>query len=393
MAGGPDPTQERERRLQQVRDEIKAGFRQGVTPSADDWASRYPDLRPEVAIMVRELLKSGAQQATFGPNVAGPGMEETAARSASPSQSVETDITASTNPTEPGNPARADLPPAGETVRAPSGKIGSGQDEVTAAENGAGATAHHAGGANGPTARRRVRYIGDYETISILGQGGMGVVYKARQLSLNRLVALKMIRNAEFAGEDQVRRFQNEAEAVATLDHPGIVPIYEVGTHEDERYFSMKMIDGQSLDKKLDALAKDPRAAARVVAAVADAVHHAHQRGILHRDLKPANILLDSQGQAHVTDFGLAKRIDEDAGITVSGAIMGTPSYMAPEQAAGRSALVTTARLGKPSGHSRNASRSPKSGSRSRTTAIRLGRTLRTPTSSWLSAAKSCGAT
>ena len=171
----------------------------------------------------------------------------------------------------------------------------------------------------------------------------MGVVYKARQLTLNRLVALKMIRNAEFASENQVRRFQNEAEAVATLDHPGIVPIYEVGTYEDQRYFSMKLVEGQGLDKKLEELAKNPRIAAQVVAEVADAVNHAHQRGILHRDLKPANILLDSQGHAHVTDFGLAKRIEEDAGLTISGAIMGTPSYMAPEQAAGQTSLVTTA--------------------------------------------------
>ena len=197
--------------------------------------------------------------------------------------------------------------------------------------------------AAGPDTGRHVHYFGDYETISILGQGGMGVVYKARQLTLNRLVALKMIRNAEFANEDQVRRFQNEAEAVATLDHPGIVPIYEVGAYQDQRYFSMKLVEGQGLDKRLAVLANDHRTGARVVAEVADAVSHAHQRGILHRDLKPANILLDSQGQAHVTDFGLAKRIEEDAGLTVSGAIMGTPSYMAPEQAAGQSSLVTTA--------------------------------------------------
>ena len=121
------------------------------------------------------------------------------------------------------------------------------------------------------------------------------------------------------------------------------MPIYEVGTYEDQRYFSMKLVEGQGLDKKLNELAKDPRTAARVVAEVADAVNHAHQRGILHRDLKPANILVDAQGHAHVTDFGLAKRIEDDAGLTVSGAIMGTPSYMAPEQAAGQSSLVTTA--------------------------------------------------
>ena len=209
--------------------------------------------------------------------------------------------------------------------------------------DGDAATAADFARPRGPSVGQKVHYIGDYEAISVLGQGGMGVVYKARQVTLNRLVALKMIRNAEFANDDQVRRFQNEAEAVATLDHPGIVPIYEVGTHEDQRYFSMKLVEGHGLDKKLEELSKDPRAATRVVAEVADAVSHAHQRGILHRDLKPANILLDSKGHAHVTDFGLAKRIEEDAGLTVSGAIMGTPSYMAPEQAAGQTASITTA--------------------------------------------------
>ena len=172
-----------------------------------------------------------------------------------------------------------------------------------------------AGGIGRPRIGQRVRYIGDYEVISVLGQGGMGVVYKARQISLNRPVALKMIRNAEFAGDDQVRRFQNEAEAVATLDHPGIVPIYEVGQYEDRRYFSMKLIEGAGLDKHLDRPRDQaPRGRDAVVAEVADAVYHAHQRGILHRDLKPANILLDGQGQPHVTDFGLAKRIEGDDG-------------------------------------------------------------------------------
>jgi tetratricopeptide (TPR) repeat protein/tRNA A-37 threonylcarbamoyl transferase component Bud32 len=243
--------------------------------------------------------------------------------------------------------------PLGETQRASPGTATTSHEETvansSAFELGSQLAATPAGTSSGPAPRResvapgmKVRYIGDYETIAVLGQGGMGVVFKARQISLNRLVALKMIRNAEFAGEDQVRRFQNEAEAVATLDHPGIVPIYEVGTYEDQRYFSMKLVEGQGLDKKLEELAKDPRIAARVVADVADAVNHAHQRGILHRDLKPANILLDSQGHTHVTDFGLAKRIEEDAGLTVSGAIMGTPSYMAPEQAAGQSSRVTT---------------------------------------------------
>jgi tetratricopeptide (TPR) repeat protein len=171
----------------------------------------------------------------------------------------------------------------------------------------------------------------------------MGIVYKARQISLNRPVALKMIRSAEFAGEEQIRRFQNEAEAVAMLDHPGIVPVYEVGHYKDQRYFSMKLIEGAGLDKHIARLATRPRDAAKLVADVADAVYHAHQRGILHRDLKPANILVDGLGRPHVTDFGLAKRIEGEDGLTVSGAIMGTPAYMAPEQALGRTSQITTA--------------------------------------------------
>jgi tetratricopeptide (TPR) repeat protein len=171
----------------------------------------------------------------------------------------------------------------------------------------------------------------------------MGVVYKARQISLNRDVAVKMIRNAEFASADQIRRFQNEAESVALFDHPGIVPIYEVGNHEDQRYFSMKLIEGEGLDKQLKASPLEPRIAAKLVAEIAEAIHHAHQRGLLHRDLKPSNILIDADWRPHVTDFGLSKRIEGTSGLTVSGAIMGTPAYMAPEQALGRNSQVTTA--------------------------------------------------
>jgi serine/threonine-protein kinase len=185
--------------------------------------------------------------------------------------------------------------------------------------------------------------MGDYELLSVLGQGGMGVVYRARQISLNRDVAVKMIRNAEFASEEQIRRFQNEAESVALFDHPGIVPIYEVGSHEDQRYFSMKLIEGEALDKRVKASALKPEVAAKMVAEVAEAIHHAHQRGLLHRDLKPANILIDAEGHPHVTDFGLSKRIESASGLTVSGAIMGTPAYMAPEQALGSNTQVTTA--------------------------------------------------
>src|SRR4051794_2519764 len=179
------------------------------------------------------------------------------------------------------------------------------------------------------------RIIAGYELLDELGRGGMGVVYRARQASLGRLVALKLIRSAEFATPAELLRFQNEAEAVARLDHPHIVPIYEVGRHRGLRFFSMKLIEGSSLDKRLAGFATDFAAAARLTALVAEAVHHAHQRGILHRDLKPANILLDGQGMPHVTDFGLARRIDAGADLTQSGLPMGTPSYMSPEQARG----------------------------------------------------------
>ncbi len=171
----------------------------------------------------------------------------------------------------------------------------------------------------------------------------MSVVYRALQRSLNRPVALKMLRGGTLADRDDVRRFRLEAEAVANLDHPNIVPIYEVGEHDGLRYFAMKLIEGGSLAQRLAEYRPNPRAAASLMATVARAVHHAHQRGILHRDLKPSNIVIDAEGQPHVTDFGLAKRVEGNSELTQSGAILGTPSYMAPEQASGNNKAITTA--------------------------------------------------
>jgi WD40 repeat protein len=183
--------------------------------------------------------------------------------------------------------------------------------------------------------------FGDYDQLEKLGGGGMGVVYKARQVSLNRIVALKMILAGQFASADDVERFRAEAAAVANLDHPHIVPVYEVGAHEGQHYFTMKLI-GSSLaeyQSQASPAGLPPQQAARIVATVARAVHHAHQHGILHRDLKPHNVLLDAGGQPYVTDFGLACRttVAEQS----EGVIVGTPSYMAPEQAAGRKKLTT----------------------------------------------------
>jgi WD40 repeat protein/predicted Ser/Thr protein kinase len=188
----------------------------------------------------------------------------------------------------------------------------------------------------------RARQFWDYELERELGRGGMGVVYQARQVSLNRPVALKLIKHGDFASDEQQLQFQNEAEAVARLDHPNIVPIYEVGRHDGRRYFSMKLIAGESLAKRLNDYIADPRRTARLVSVVARAIHHAHQRGILHRDLKPANVLIDTSGQPHVTDFGLAKRIDSDSLETCSGTLVGTPAYMAAEQASSKWGAVTT---------------------------------------------------
>jgi serine/threonine-protein kinase len=177
--------------------------------------------------------------------------------------------------------------------------------------------------------------IPGYEVEGVLGQGGMGVVYQARHLRLNRPVALKMLLGGAFASPRERERFQREAEAVAGLRHPNIVQVYDVGDVDGRPYFTMELVEGGSLDQKLAGTPCPARQAAALVAVVAEAIQAAHQCGIVHRDLKPANVLLTAEGTPKVTDFGLARRLEGGGGLTQTGAAMGTPSYMAPEQARG----------------------------------------------------------
>jgi WD40 repeat protein len=192
----------------------------------------------------------------------------------------------------------------------------------------------------------RLRYFGDYELLEEIARGGMGVVFKARQVSLNRLVALKLISAGALATEELVKRFKAEAEAAASLAHPNIVPIYEIGEHQGQHYFSMGLIDGPNLREQIanrKSKIGNPQTVVPLVATVARAVHYAHQRGVLHRDIKPSNILLDAAGEPHLTDFGLAKLVEKESTLTHTNAVLGTPAYMAPEQARGQAKEVTTA--------------------------------------------------
>src|SRR6266513_1211168 len=185
--------------------------------------------------------------------------------------------------------------------------------------------------------------FGDYELLEQIGRGGQGVVFRARQKSLNRIVALKIIGLGNWATKAHLKRFRLEAEAAARLEHPGIVPIHEVGERDGSCYFSMKFIEGGQLD---DVPRRQPmpiRRAVELIVKVARTVHYAHEHGILHRDIKPGNILLDRNGEPHLTDFGLARLVETESTVTRTLEVLGTPSYMAPEQAGANNFEVTSA--------------------------------------------------
>src|SRR5947208_386960 len=187
--------------------------------------------------------------------------------------------------------------------------------------------------------------IGDYELIEEIARGGMGVVYKARQVSLGRVVAVKMILAGQFVDKKVIQRFRGEVTTAALLRHPNIVPVHEVGMHGGQHFFSMEYVEGQSLAQLVGNRPLPPTKAAHYLKLIAEAIHYAHSQGILHRDLKPSNVLIESAtDQPRVTDFGLAKQLSGESSLTLSGQVLGSPNFMPPEQASGNRGKV-----GKPS--------------------------------------------
>src|SRR5204863_7868931 len=182
--------------------------------------------------------------------------------------------------------------------------------------------------------------FGEYELLEEIARGGMGVVYRARQLSLGRIVALKMILAGPFATQQIIQRFRGEVTAAALLQHPNIVAIHDVGIHDGQHYFSMDYVEGEDLSQLVGNRPLPPAKAARYVNVISEAIHYAHQQGILHRDLKPSNVLVDASDQPRITDFGLAKRLEGDASITATGQMLGSPDLMPPEQASSQRGKV-----------------------------------------------------
>src|SRR5437016_4126427 len=219
---------------------------------------------------------------------------------------------------------------------------------VAARDDGGPAANVEANAAAAPHSKKAARAVellgelGDYELLEEIGRGGQGVVFRARQKSLNRTVALKVISLGQWASKAHLKRFRLEAEAAAHLEHPGIVPIHEVGERDGQCYFSMKFVEGGQLDEVVRRAPMSIRQGAELIAKVARTVHYAHEHGILHRDIKPGNILLDAKGEPHLTDFGLARLVESESSVTHTLEVLGTPSYMAPEQAVGNNAAISS---------------------------------------------------
>ena len=284
----PLPADQYDDKLAEILAELIEGRREGGKPELEALARKYPELAAELRSLWPALMVS-----------------EEVARAAA---AVDVDA--------------AD--PRAHTVSA--GGSGSQHAEETRA-----------------SAAPLPRWFGGYELLEEVGRGGMGVVYRARQRSPERTVALKLIRRGDVASAADLARFRAEAESAARLDHPNIVPVYEVGEQDGQPYFTMKLVEGTTLARRLADGPLTGQEAARLLAPVCRAIQVAHEGGILHRDLKPSNVLIDRDGIPHVTDFGLAKRVETAESLTQSGAVLGTPSYMAPEQAAGDRGRITAA--------------------------------------------------
>jgi tetratricopeptide (TPR) repeat protein/predicted Ser/Thr protein kinase len=318
------------RLLTQIRQDQRLRWRGGERPRVEDYLERYPALRADAAAVVELAYAEFELREELGE---APAVEEYLERFPHHTEALQRQLDFLCELLKgmaiPGPEATlvADAPTPKDTARPPT----------QAAETG-GSTEAWVPIDPAPSAAPPIVAVPGYEVISLLGKGGMGVVYMARQRRLNRVVALKMILHAEHAGTDERRRFQAEAEAVARLQHPHIVQIHEVGEHNGLPFFSLEFCPGGSLGDKLDGTPWEAKKAAALVEVLARTMQAAHALGIVHRDLKPDNILLTATGDPKVTDFGLAKKLDE-TGHTRTGAVMGTPSYMAPEQAGGKKVI------------------------------------------------------
>jgi tetratricopeptide (TPR) repeat protein len=330
------------RQVDAVCDRFEGAHRAGGRPRIKEYLDGEPD--PERPILLRELLALDLAYRHRRGEVPTP---EEYARQFPDHAELIRDVFIQAAPPSAASTPRCPAPPGHEPLDdGESLTPFLGPESSTACETPAGVLSTRPGPA--------ASVLPGYEILGLLGQGGMGVVYRARQVPLSRLVAVKMLRADAHPEPEQLRRFQTEAEAVARLQHPNIVQIYEVGTYGGLPYLALEYVEGGNLAQKLDRGPLPPDQAAPLLETVARAIHHAHQQGIVHRDLKPANVLLSFSGRSEsgpgdaplneavpkVADFGLAKRLDVDLGQTHSGAVVGTPTYMAPEQAAGQNRAI-----------------------------------------------------
>jgi serine/threonine-protein kinase len=299
-----EPASERDQRLAELANQLADQLRRGIRPDIETLSREHRDLADELRGLWATMLVADC----------------VAAGISAPSDAIAT--TAS--------PSGLQIDGQAALAIAPQPEHGANHGDITSPFGQHIETSDHVMSASSHA------LFGDYEVLEELGRGGMGVVYKAHQISLGRTVALKMILSSATPSSADLARFRTEAESAARLDHPAIVPIYEVGEQQGQPFFTMKYVAGTTLTRRLAGGPMPPREAALILAPICRAIHYAHERGVLHRDLKPSNILIDEEGRPHVSDFGLAKRVEAEEHLTLSGAVLGTPSYMAPEQAAGK---------------------------------------------------------